>query len=146
MEEIPERLRTKPSWLITQLAVHARRLVSESFTEAGAKGYHYRILAALQEFGPSSQADLGRRCHVDRSDVVAAVNQLVDLGHVDRTPDPAHGRRNIVSLTPAGAAQLLHMDALLTQAQTTLLAALTPADRHTLTHLLTQALTHHTPD
>ncbi|WP_435792456.1 hypothetical protein [Amycolatopsis tolypomycina] len=34
---------------------------------AGARGYHYRILATLHEFGPSSQAGLGRRGRVDRS-------------------------------------------------------------------------------
>lgn len=99
MEETPERLSAKPSWLITQLAVHVRRLVFDGFTASGARGYHYRILAALYEFGPASQAELGRRCRVDRSDVVAAVNELVEQGYVERTPDPDHGRRNRVTLT-----------------------------------------------
>ncbi|ALC19781.1 hypothetical protein [Streptomyces pristinaespiralis] len=54
MDEIPERLAAKPSWLISQLAVHVRRLVFDGFSAAGARGYHYRILAALHEFGPAS--------------------------------------------------------------------------------------------
>ncbi|MFD0392169.1 MarR family winged helix-turn-helix transcriptional regulator [Streptomyces nogalater] len=103
MEEIPERLTVRPSWLITQLAVHARKLVFDGFTTVGARGYHYRILAALHEHGPASQAELGRRCRIDRSDVVAAVNELVAQGFVDRTPDPDHGRRNKVTLTDAAS-------------------------------------------
>ncbi|QKW07083.1 MarR family transcriptional regulator [Streptomyces sp. NA04227] len=143
MDEIPERLVVKPSWLITQLAVHARRLVSEGFAAAGARGYHYRILAALHEFGPASQAELGRRCRVDRSDVVAAVNQLVEQGYVDRTPDPDHGRRNKVSLTKAGAGQLRRMDALLDQVQDDLLGPLSAEERRTLTRLLGRVLAGH---
>ncbi|QJS99237.1 MarR family transcriptional regulator [Streptomyces asoensis] len=143
MDEIPERLTVKPSWLITQLAVHARRLVFGGFTAAGARGYHYRILAALHEFGPASQAELGRRCRVDRSDVVAAVNQLVEQGFVDRAPDPEHGRRNKVTLTPGGVQQLRRMDQVLDQVQDDLLEPLSAEDRQTLTRLLGRVLAHH---
>ncbi|WP_410642008.1 MarR family winged helix-turn-helix transcriptional regulator [Amycolatopsis sp. lyj-346] len=146
MEEIPERLTAKPSWLITQLAVHARRLVSGGFAEAGARGYHYRMLAALHEFGPSSQAELGRRCRVDRSDVVTAVGELAELGFVDRTPDPGHGRRNRITLTAAGTAQLRRMDEVLDRVQDDLLAPLSGQDRQTLARLLRQVLAHHEPD
>ncbi|WP_370939918.1 MarR family winged helix-turn-helix transcriptional regulator [Amycolatopsis sp. cg13] len=143
MDEIPRRLTEKPSWLLTQLTVHARRLVSQGFAEAGARGYHYRILAALDEFGPASQADLGRRCRVDRSDVVAAVNQLTELGYAERTPDPDHGRRNIVHLTKAGGRQLRRMDKVLDGVQDELLAALSAEERATLAGLLGRVLADH---
>jgi DNA-binding MarR family transcriptional regulator len=146
MDETPERLAAKPSWLITQLAVHARRLVFDGFTAAGARGYHYRILAALDEFGPASQAELGRRCRIDRSDVVAAVNELVEQGFVDRAPDPEHGRRNRVTLTRAGARQLRSMDGVLDQVQDDLLKPLSAADRQTLTRLLSRVLAQHEPE
>jgi len=55
MEDVPERLSTKASWLISQLAVHTRRLVYDGFASAGVRGYHYRVLAALPEFGGASQ-------------------------------------------------------------------------------------------
>lgn len=145
MDEIPERLAVKPSWLITQLAMHARRLVFDGFTAAGARGYHYRILAALHEFGPASQAQLGRRCRIDRSDVVAAVNELVEQGFVDRSPDPEHGRRNRVTLTGSGLEQLRRMDAVLDQVQDDLLEPLSAEDRQALTRLLSRVLAHHDP-
>ena len=143
MQEIPERLAEKPSWLLTQLAVHAHRLASEGFAEVGARGYHYRILAALGEFGAASQAVLGRRCNMDRSDVVAAINELAEQGFVERTADPDDRRRNIVTLTKAGGKHLRRMDRALDKVQDDLLEPLAAEDRAALTGLLTRLLAHH---
>ncbi|GAT69925.1 MarR family transcriptional regulator [Planomonospora sp. ID91781] len=143
MEETPARLAGRPSWLLTQLAVHAHRLASDGFGEVGARGYHYRILAALEEFGVASQAELGRRCNMDRSDVVAAVNELAGRGFVERTPDPDDRRRNLVTLTPAGEGQLRRMDRALDRAQEELLEPLPAEERRTLADLLTRLLAHH---
>nr|WP_027927983.1 MarR family transcriptional regulator [Amycolatopsis benzoatilytica] len=140
MDEILRRLTKRPSWLVTQLSVHVRRLVSDGFAAAGARGYHYRILAALDEFGPASQAELGRRCRVDRSDVVAAVNQLAEAGYAERTPDPDHGRRNIVHLTKAGARQVKRLDKALDEVQDELMAPLTGEERETFLRLLGKVL------
>ncbi|MFI9505093.1 MarR family winged helix-turn-helix transcriptional regulator [Nocardia sp. NPDC052566] len=140
---MPARLTTKPSWLLTQLAVHAHRLASDGFGAVGARGYHYRILAALDEFGVASQAELGRRTNMDRSDVVAAINQLAEQGYVERTPDPGDRRRNMVSLTEAGNRQLRQLDRTLDKVQDDLLEPLSAEDRQTLTRLLAQLLVHH---
>jgi DNA-binding MarR family transcriptional regulator len=143
VEETPARLAATPSWLLTQLAVHAHRLSSDGFGEVGARGYHFRILAALDEFGVASQAELGRRCNMDRSDVVAAINELAEQGLVERTPDPNDRRRNMVTLTTAGDRQLRRMGRALDKVQDELLRPLPAEDRQTLTRLLTQLLTHH---
>ena len=143
MEETPARLAATPSWLLTQLAVHAHRLAAEGFAEVGARGYHYRILAALDEFGVASQAELGRRCNMDRSDVVAAINELAGEGFVERTQDPQDRRRNLVTLTPAGEWQLRGMDRALEDVQDELLGPLPAEDRQTLIRLLTRLLAHH---
>ncbi|MET0234657.1 MAG: MarR family transcriptional regulator [Kibdelosporangium sp.] len=143
MQETPGRLAAKPSWLLTQLAVHAHRLASDAFGEAGARGYHYRILAALDEFGVASQAELGRRCNMDRSDVVAAINEMAEHGFVERTPDPNDRRRNMVSLTKLGTRHLRRLDQALDEVQDDLLSPLPAEDRQTLTRLLTLLLEHH---
>ncbi len=143
MEETPARLAGKPSWLLTQLAVHAHRLASEGFGEVGARGYHYRVLAALDEFGVASQTELGRRCNMDRSDVLEAINELAEQGFVERTQDPDDRRRNLVTLTEPGAGQLRRLDRALDQVQDDLLGPLSADDRQTLTRLLSQLLTHH---
>lgn len=139
----PSRLRGTPSWLVTQTATHASRLVSQGFAAAGARGYHYRLLAALEEFGPASQAALGRRGGIDRSDVVAAVNELADGGLVERAQDPADRRRNVVTITPTGIRQLRRLDEVLSGIQDELLAPLSADEREELAQLLTRVLDHH---
>jgi len=139
----PARLMEKPSWLISEVSLLAHRLLTEKLATVGSRGYHYRLLAALQEFGPASQAMLGRRTAMDRSDVVAAVNDLADRGLADRSLDPADGRRNVITITPAGTAHLRRLEKLLAEIQDELLAPLSPADRRQLTRLLTRILEHH---
>ncbi|MGC5022292.1 MarR family winged helix-turn-helix transcriptional regulator [Micromonospora sp. DT47] len=141
--QAPARLRATPSWLLTQTAVHAGRLVGEGLGAVDARGYHYRLLAALDEVGPASQAELGRRCGIDRSDVVAVVNELTARDLVRRSPDPADRRRNVVTLTPAGRRQLHRMGEALDRVQDTLLAPLSAPERDELTRLLTRLLDHH---
>jgi MarR family transcriptional regulator, lower aerobic nicotinate degradation pathway regulator len=143
-DAVPARLTQKPTWLISQTSMHAHRLLTDGLATAGSRGYHYRLLAALQEFGPASQARLGRRTGMDRSDVVAALNELAGHGLVERAPDPADRRRNIITITPAGAAHLRRLDSVLDDVQDELLAPLSPAERQQLIHLLTRVLEHHT--
>ncbi|GAA3453404.1 MarR family winged helix-turn-helix transcriptional regulator [Dactylosporangium matsuzakiense] len=132
-----------PSWLITQTAGHAHRLVGDGFAAVGAKGYHFRILKTLEEIGPASQADLGRRSGIHLSDMVAAVNELAAQGLVERAPDPADRRRNIITLTTPGRRQLRRLEQRLAETQDELLAPLSPAERHQLTGLLARVLDHH---
>jgi DNA-binding MarR family transcriptional regulator len=139
----PARLTAKPTWLISQAAAQARQLLSGAFAAAGSRGYHYRLLAALEEFGPASQASLGRRSGIDRSDVVAALNELGARGLVKRTPDPADHRRNIVTITPAGTAGLQRLESLVAGVQDELLASLSPGERDQLIRLLSRVLAHH---
>ena len=139
----PARLRDKPSWLLTQTAMHAHRLVSEGLAAAGARGYHYRLLAALEEFGPASQAALGRRTGIDRSYVVEAVNELANGGLVERARDPDDRRRNVVTITPGGVRQLRRLDRVLAGIQDELLAPLSADERDQLARLLTRVLDYH---
>jgi len=82
----PAMLMVKPSWLISEVSRLAHPLLAGQLAIAGSRGYHYRLLAALAEFGPASQASLGRHTGLDRSDVAAAVNELAARGLVQRAP------------------------------------------------------------
>jgi MarR family transcriptional regulator, lower aerobic nicotinate degradation pathway regulator len=141
-DAMPARLRVMPTWLISQVENRAHRQLTGRLAAVGSRGYHYRLLAALEEFGPASQASLGRRTGMNRSDVVAAVNELVDQGLAERTGDPADRRRNIVTMTPAGAARLQRLDVVLADVQDELLAPLSPAERAEFAQLLTRILAH----
>ena len=117
--------------------------MTERFAAADARGYHYRLLAALAEHGPASQAELGRRAGIDRSDVVAALNELAGKKLIERTPDPADRRRNIITITPDGGRRLAHLDAVLAQIQEELCAPLSRTEREQLIRLLTRIVDRH---
>jgi DNA-binding MarR family transcriptional regulator len=139
----PATLMGKPSWLISEVARLAHPLLTDKLATAGSRGYDYRLLAALAEFGPASQASLGRRTAMDRSDVAAAVSELVGRGLAGRAPDPADRRRNVISITPAGTAHLQRLEELLAEVQDQLLTPLSPAERQQLIGLLSRILEHH---
>jgi DNA-binding MarR family transcriptional regulator len=75
---------------------------------------------------------------------VATINELADQQLVERAPDPADRRRNIITITPAGRRQLRRLDKQLTRIQDELLAALSPDERDQLARLLRRVLDHHT--
>jgi DNA-binding MarR family transcriptional regulator len=126
--------------LINQVAIAANRLTDRALAGAGARRYHFAMLAALDEFGPSSQADLGRCTGLDRSDVAAAINTLAEQGYVDRSPDPADGRRNIITITAAGTGHLERLGALVADAQDELLLSWTLGERNGLIDQLTRII------
>ncbi|MET8354631.1 MULTISPECIES: MarR family winged helix-turn-helix transcriptional regulator [unclassified Micromonospora] len=142
-EQTPAKWESLPSWLLTQTANHAHRLVAEGFSSVGARGYHYRLLATLEEFGPASQAALGRRSGIHLSDMVATINELADHKLVERAADPSDRRRNIISLTAAGKRHLRRLEKQLAETQDKLLAPLSPEERQRLTELLSRLLDHH---
>ena len=123
--------------------MHTHRPVAEGLTAAGARGYHYRLLAALEEFGPASQAALGRRTGIDRSYVVEAINELAEGGLVERARDPDDRRRNVVTITPAGLRQLRRLDGVLADIQDEVFAPLSADEREELARLLARVLDHH---
>ena len=88
----PERLLRLSTWMLSRLAGRSYRLVVDRLTSAGVRRDHYAILAALEEFGPVSQATLARRLGIDRSDVVAVLNDLERDGLALRAPD-THDRQ-----------------------------------------------------
>ncbi|RFU40841.1 MarR family transcriptional regulator [Actinomadura logoneensis] len=130
-QRTPDRLKDRPTWLLGQAAARASALLAAGFAEHGngLRGYHYRLLVALEQWGPESQADLGRDTGIDRSDVTAALSDLEGLGLVAREIDPAHRRRKIVSITAAGSATLRELDTVLDGIQEELLAPLSAAQQ-----------------
>ena len=97
----------------------------------------------LEEFGPASQASLGRRTGLDRSDVAAAVNELTGQKLAERAADQTDHRRNVITITAKGSAHLQRLNALLAGTQDELLAPLSPGERQALVGMLTRLLDHH---
>jgi DNA-binding MarR family transcriptional regulator len=138
----PQRLRDLPTWLLGQTALRAQRLGADRLAAVGASRSHYAALCALDEYGPASQIGLGRRCRLDRSDMVALVNELASRALVERRPDTADRRRNVITITPAGLRHLRELDAVVDAIQDEFLAPLSHRGREQLTSSLRRILDH----
>ena len=138
----PGRVKDRPTWLISRTFARSSGLLAAGFEShgRGLRSYHYRLLAALEEWGPASQAELGRGTGIDRSDVTAALTELESRGLVERSVDPGHKRRNIVTITPAGVAQLLELDEVIDDIQQQVLEPLTAAQRRQFIALMVKLL------
>ena len=130
------RVAARPTWLLSRANARAQGLLADAFGAEGIRGYHFRLLAALDQYGPASQADLGRHTGIDRSDVVASVNELVERGLARRERDQSDRRRNVITLTTRGADALERLDAVLGDVQNAVLAPLSSRERETLVRLL----------
>jgi DNA-binding MarR family transcriptional regulator len=139
----PGRIRQLPSWLAGQLAATAARLVAHALADVGLRRQHFIVLSALAERGAASQAALGRRLSIDRSDMHALLSDLERDGLVARVRDEHDQRRILIDLTPVGARVLKRLDNRVGAAQEVLVAPLPAADRRELQRLLTRLVEYH---
>ncbi|MFC9294577.1 MarR family winged helix-turn-helix transcriptional regulator [Streptomyces sp. NPDC057011] len=133
-----QRIQSLPTWLVGRVAARGRGMVADAIAAEGLKLMHHAVLAAAAEYGPVTQADLGRRLAVDPKDMVGILNHLQQEGLVLRTPHPSDRRKNAVTVTPEGKAVLARCGALAEAANAELLAPLTPDEQAQLMALLTR--------
>jgi DNA-binding MarR family transcriptional regulator len=66
----------------------------------------YLILTTLTEQGARRAADLAELFALDKGSVSRVVHQLLELGLIERSPDPADGRASILSVTDEAVRRL----------------------------------------
>ncbi len=130
------RIDRTPTWLLSRANARAQSIRIDAFAAAGSTGYVSRLLASLADDGVASQAELSRRTGIDPSDVVAAVNDLEGRRLVTRRRDPRDTRRNLITLTAKGRAELLRLDAVVAEIQDRFLAPLSDSERRQLSRIL----------
>lgn len=133
-----EHIQSLPSWLAGRVAAHGRRLVADALAELGLKLSHHAVLAAISQYGPLAQADLGRRLEIDPKDLVLLLNHLEDAAFVVRAPDRADRRKNAVTITDIGERTLARCGRLAEQANAELLEPLDEDEQRQLRALLTR--------
>jgi MarR family transcriptional regulator, lower aerobic nicotinate degradation pathway regulator len=137
----PARLRKLTSWQANRVSTLGARMTARHMPLTARSDF--AVLAALEEYGPLSQADLGRRLGLDRNDVSGIVTRLESGRHLDRQTDPANRRRNVVTLTASGQRYLQEIQRHADAAQDELLAGLNAAERWQLNELLAKLLSSH---
>lgn len=138
----PERLWSLATWLVGHVLVDSRRLVTQSFGNSTGRN-DLAVLAGLDQYGPISQADLGRRLGINLGDMVAVLKRLEADESVARQQDPHDRRRNTIEITKEGQATLVRLETAALTAQNELLEPLSEPEREQLVELLQKLVEHH---
>jgi len=103
---VPERLDPLAA-LETEVGVlvrRARRVIAEraQSVDPTLAGVSYLLLGYVSRLGPLRASELGAAFHMDKAGVSRQVQQLIDLGLLDRHPDPDDGRATLLSISEEG--------------------------------------------
>jgi len=109
-----------------------RRLSLEALAPLGLGVKSVGALTVLQAEGPLSQRRLAERQGIDRTTMVAVVDELERLGAVERRKDPGDRRANALHITPHGRRLLGRARTAVAGAEEAFLAPLPPAERQRL--------------
>ena len=139
----PRQVTELVSWLAGQLAAYAATVVAGTLADEDLRRQHFIVLSALAERGAVSQAELGRRLSIDRSDMHAVLGDLERQGYVARVRDRGDRRRKLVELTSPGARAQKRLAKKVEAAQETILAPLSASERRDLRRLLARLVEHH---
>jgi MarR family transcriptional regulator, lower aerobic nicotinate degradation pathway regulator len=139
----PARLRALASWQAGRVAILGTRLIARHMPLSARA--EFAVLAALEEYGELSQADLGRRLGLDRNEISGIAGRLEQGEYIDRHVDPDNRRRNVLTLTGSGRRYMEDIQRRADAAQDELLVGLTEAERRQLNELLTKLLSSHRP-
>ena len=99
---IPDSLADQVGYLLSKahLRVHVR--ANDALEPLGLTVKHYGLLTLLVHEGPISQGRLGEVMKIDRTTMVALVDDLERAGHVDRTRNPEDRRAYALAATASG--------------------------------------------
>ena len=137
----PARLRALTSWQAGRVATLGARLTAAHMALEARSDF--AVLAALDELGPLSQAEIGRSLGLDRANVNRIASRLEQEGLLARTQDPEDGRRQVLRATAEGQAHLADLERSAGRVQDELLVALDRDERDQLRLLLDKVLAAH---
>ncbi len=122
--------------MLVRASAGMTRLGAATLAPLGIDGRHFGVLAVLSELGPVSQQALADILAVDRSTMVAFVDELERRGYVRRGRNPGDRRAYALELTRSGASAQRDAAELLEGCERHYLEPLTAAERRQLLELL----------
>jgi DNA-binding MarR family transcriptional regulator len=134
---LPASLMVHTGFLLHQTAEEVGELVEARLAPLELKGPQYGLLALLEEAAPLSQHDAAKRLHVDRTTMVAMVDDLEERGRVERRRDPTDRRKNALHLTAPGRAVVKRAHRVVAAAEERYFEGLTEGQRNVLHRILT---------
>jgi MarR family transcriptional regulator, lower aerobic nicotinate degradation pathway regulator len=122
--------------LLTGLGRDATARVRRALRPLGLGAQEFMLLEQLQLLGESSQAALADALAIDPSNLATLIADLCDRDLVERTRHDADRRRYVLRLSRAGDRLVHRAERAVAEAETDLLAPLTPRQRKELHALL----------
>ena len=99
---IPPSLADQVGYLLSKAHLRVHVSANEALGPLGLTVKHYGLLTLLVHEGPVSQGRLGEVMKIDRTTMVALVDDLERAGHVDRTRNPEDRRAYALMATASG--------------------------------------------
>ena len=118
---------------ITQLLIAAERPMLDRH---GLAMWPYVVLARLARSPASTQLELSRQIGYDKTRLIKILDDLGDVGLIERLPDPEDRRARIVTLTDAGRELVTAVRADIRAMESEFLGGLSERERHSLRRVL----------
>ena len=112
-------------YLLKHAQLRMAELNAAALAPFGITGRELAVLLSIDSQAPLSQQEAARRLGVDRTTMVALIDELEGKQLVQRRQDPADRRKNVVALTPAGHGTLTRAGKASDEAERRFLAPLT---------------------
>jgi DNA-binding MarR family transcriptional regulator len=129
------------AFLLSQVGAHAAWRFAERLEPLGLKPHHAGILRVVAQADGLSQQALGEKLGMFASRLVAMLDELEELGLVERRDNPADRRSYALYLTKAGRNALKEIERVGRAHQDALCAALDKSERAQLAGLLARIAT-----
>jgi DNA-binding MarR family transcriptional regulator len=123
-------------FLLGRAHLEHRAIAERALAPLGLRGKAFGALILLVQEGPLSQQRLGERQGIDRTTMVAVVDELEGAGYVERRRDPRDRRAYSLHATPRGRRVLKRAAEATRRAEEEFLAPLPAAERRRLKALL----------
>ncbi|GGH37058.1 MarR family winged helix-turn-helix transcriptional regulator [Microbacterium album] len=116
-------------YVIKQLELALRPRFLEACATEGMTGAQYTVLTVLQRRPGITSSELARRSLVRPQTMAGTIDALLGAGLVRREDDPAHARRKLLFLTPAGSEAVDRVSVPVRELEELLVGDLTPEER-----------------
>lgn len=95
-------LAVRLGYLLKHAQLRLAQLTASALAPFGISGRECGVLTAIDEYAPLSQQEVAHRMEVDRTTMVALIDDLERKGLVLRRQDSLDRRKNVVALTDVG--------------------------------------------
>lgn len=123
------RLEEQAGHLLRRVHQRATAIFLSKIGEPQLTPTQWAALVKLRDTGGASQNHLGRLTAMDPATIQGVIRRLVDRDLIERAGDPQDRRRQVLRLTPAGAALVDRLSANALEVSRAILEPLTPTDR-----------------